>query len=128
MKREEGGAKAGRNPRALRLFHWNRLVCAAVLGIGAAGLAGCGRKSLDDEDCRAVGNALRDAWRAEVRNAPRQGPSNDKGAGVAMSEGDRVVNEWLSECQSLRGTDVRTDELSCLQRSKSLAEMRACAK
>ncbi len=127
MKREEGGAKAGRNPRALRLFHWKGALGAALLCLGAAGLVGCGRKSLDDEDCRAVGNALRDAWRAEVRNA-RQGPSNDKGAGVAMSEGDRVVNEWLSECQSLRGTDVRAEELACLQRSKSLAEMRACAK
>lgn len=125
---ERGGANDGRNPGALRLFRGRAGIFFGGLLLLCAAALGCGGKSLEEEDCRLVGNALRDAWRAEVRNAPKAGPSNDKGAGVAMSEGDKVVNEWLTECRALRGTQVSSEELSCLQRAKSLAEMRACAK
>lgn len=120
MSGERGGANGRRKRRALRLAH---------LGMFALMAGGCSGRTVEEEDCRSVGNALRDAWRAEVRNAPRQGPANEKGMGIAASEGEHVVNEWLEICRrDLMGTRVDGNDLDCLERAKTLGEMRVCNK
>lgn len=99
---------------------------AAALLLPAA-LSGCS-KTVTEEDCRAVANNLRDAWRAETKDVSREGPTADKAAGVIKSEGDKLAADWVSECRSkLLGQDVDKDEFQCLLRGKTLADIRKCA-
>ena len=105
--------------------HIWRGVWAAALLLPAV-LSGCA-KAMTEEDCRAIANNLREAWRAETKDVSREGPTADKAAGVIKSEGDKLAADWVSECRSkLVGQDVDKDELQCLLQGKSLADVRKC--
>lgn len=98
------------------------MVAGALFG------AGCG-KTLSEEDCRRIGEAMRGAWAAEVK---RVEPADPEGSGkatvVLASEGERLSSEWTSDCKrELAGSEVDPGELECLTRAKTLEELRRCA-
>ncbi|WP_437595252.1 hypothetical protein [Sorangium sp. So ce590] len=119
----EPRARAGRSPLGAQ-----RAVAAFLVVAGALHGAGCG-KTMSEEDCRRVGEAMRAAWTAEVR---RVGPAEPGGSGkatvVLASEGERLSSEWTSDCKrELTGSEVDPGELDCLTRVKTLEELRRCA-
>jgi hypothetical protein len=90
--------------------------------------AGCG-KTISEDDCRAIGANLREAWQAETKDLKTTpGPVTDKASGVIKSEGEKLVADWSSECRNkLQGREVDGKELRCLHRAKTLAELRKCS-
>ncbi|WP_437805394.1 hypothetical protein [Sorangium sp. So ce1078] len=93
---------------------------------GALFDAGCG-KTMSEEDCRRIGEAMRAAWAAEVKRA---GPAEGSGKAtvVIASEGERLSSEWTSDCKrELAGSEVDPGEIDCLTRAKTLEELRRCA-
>ncbi|WP_437751275.1 hypothetical protein [Sorangium sp. So ce1389] len=102
----------------------------ALLVVAVALLvAGCGKKTMSEEDCRRVGEAMRAAWAAEVK---RVGPAAPRGSGKASvvleSEGERLSSEWTSDCKrELAGREMSPGEIDCLTRAKTLEELRRCA-
>ncbi|MCK6588703.1 MAG: hypothetical protein HUU21_22150 [Polyangiaceae bacterium] len=107
-----------RSPALLVLF-----AAAAPLFAG-----GCGT-TVSEEDCRAISNNIRETWKSETKDAPREGPMAEKAAGVIRSEGEKLAADFASECRNkLVGQEISGKELECLKGAKSLAELRACSK
>ena len=99
-----------------------------VLGAAPLALGGCGT-TVSEEDCRAIADNLRETWKAETKDAPREGPTAEKAAGVIRSEGDKLAADFASECRSsLVGQEISGKELECLKGAKTLAEIRGCSK
>ncbi|MGK4004143.1 hypothetical protein WMF31_16035 [Sorangium sp. So ce1036] len=104
---------------------------AAALLLGVAGAllcAGCGR-TLSEDDCRRVGEAMRAAWEAEMKRVgPADAGSSGHASVVLRSEGERLSSEWTSDCKrELAGSEVDPGELDCLRRAKTLDGIRQCA-
>jgi hypothetical protein len=117
----------GRLPPPTRCDLAGARALAAALALAGA-LAGCG-KTVTEEDCRVIASNLRDAWRDETKDVSREGPTADKAAGVIKSEGEKLAGDWALECRTkLLGQEVDSDELACLLRGKSLADLRTCKK
>jgi small lipoprotein (TIGR04454 family) len=96
--------------------------------LAAAPLVACGT-TVSEEDCRAIANNLRDTWKAETKDAPREGPTAEKAAGVIRSEGEKLAADFASECRTkLVGQEISGKELECLRSAKTLAELRGCSK
>ncbi|XXX71860.1 hypothetical protein WMF30_29860 [Sorangium sp. So ce134] len=120
-----GGTRAcaGRRPLGAKR------AAAALLAVAGALLgAGCG-KTLSEDDCRRIGEAMRAAWTAEAK---RVGPAEPGGSGkaavVIASEGERLSSEWTSDCKrELAGSEIEPGEVDCLARAKTLEELRRCA-
>jgi hypothetical protein len=99
-----------------------------LLALLAVPLGGCGT-TVSEEDCRAISNNLRDTWKAETKDAPREGPTAEKAAGVIRSEGEKLAADFGSECRNkLVGQEISGKELECLRGAKTLAELRGCSK
>jgi len=101
-----------------------------VLAAAAAALplGGCGT-TVSEDDCRAISNNLRETWKAETKDAPREGPTAEKAAGVIRSEGEKLAADFASECRNrLVGQEISGKELECLKGAKTLAELRGCSK
>ncbi|MGK3993213.1 hypothetical protein [Sorangium sp. So ce1024] len=100
---------------------------ALLVAAGALLGGGC-KRTMSEDDCRRVGEAMRAAWAAEVK---RVGPADPGGPGkasvVLASEGERLSSEWTSDCKrELAGSEVDPGELDCLTRAKTLDELRRC--
>lgn len=103
-------------------------VVAALAALLALPVAACGT-TVSEDDCRAIAGNLREAWKAEIKDAPREGPTAQKAAGVITSEGEKLAADFASECRStLVGQEISGKELECLKGAKSLAELRGCSK
>ncbi len=103
-------------------------VAALALAALPLALAACGT-TVSEDDCRAIANNLREAWKNETKDAPREGPTAEKAAGVIRSEGEKLAGDFASECRStLVGQEITGKELDCLKGAKSLAELRGCSK
>jgi hypothetical protein len=105
------------------------LLAAASLALPAfIALGGCG-STVSEEDCRAIANNVRETWKAETKDAPREGPTAEKAAGVIRSEGEKLAAELASECRNkLVGQEISGQELECLKGARTLAELRGCSK
>jgi hypothetical protein len=100
----------------------------ALLAAAPLALVACGT-TVSEEDCRAISNNLRDTWKAETKDAPREGPTAEKAAGVIRSEGEKLAADFASECRTkLVGQEISGKELECLRGAKTLAELRGCSK
>ncbi|MCC6558375.1 MAG: hypothetical protein IT372_36005 [Polyangiaceae bacterium] len=101
------------------------LALAALVALAAAG---CGR-SMTEDDCRKVGENMRQAWEAEAKKAaPIEGTGAEKAAGVVKSEQEKLLSEWLSECKKeLQGRRVDAKEMDCLLAAKTLDEITRCS-
>ncbi|AUX44071.1 hypothetical protein SOCE26_055310 [Sorangium cellulosum] len=98
------------------------MLAGALLG------AGCG-KTMSEDDCRRVGDAMRAAWKAELKRvAPAEAGGSGNAAVVLEGEGERLSAEWTLDCKrELAGSEVDPGELDCLTRAKTLEELRGCA-
>ncbi|WP_437312571.1 hypothetical protein [Sorangium sp. So ce385] len=115
--------RAGGSPLGARRAARALLVLAgALVGVG------CG-KTLSEDDCRRIGEAMRAAWAAEAkRSGPAEPGSSGKAAVVIASEGERLSSEWTSDCKrELAGSEVDPGEVDCLTRAKTLDEIRRCS-
>ena len=99
------------------------LALAAVLVLPACG------KTMSDDDCKKVGQNMRQVWDAEARKSiPQNGVVADKAAAVIRSEGDKLVSDWSTECKKeLEGRRVDAKEVDCLLEAKTVAEIHRCA-
>ncbi len=104
------------------------VVSIVVLAAAPLVLGGCGT-TVSEDDCRAIANNLRETWKAETKDAPREGPTAEKASGVIRSEGEKLAADFASECRNrLVGQEISGEELECLRGAKSLAELRGCSK
>lgn len=92
-------------------------------------LAGCGNRTVTEDDCRKVADSLREAWTAETTGvSAEESPTGAKAAAVVKSEGEKLVGGWSAECRDkLVGTPADTKEMKCLLGVKTLAELRSCS-
>lgn len=105
-----------------------RLVVIVFMAAAPLFSGGCGT-TVSDDDCRAISNNLRETWKAETKDAPREGPTAEKAAGVIRSEGEKLAADFASECRNtLVGQEISGKELECLKGAKTLAELRGCSK
>jgi hypothetical protein len=106
-----------------------RLLCAVAVGVfGLVVLPACTRKVTED-DCRKVGENVREAWARETKDvkAP-EGPNTEKATGIIKSEGEKLASGWAQVCRSkLLGQPASSEEMNCLLGKKTLAELRRCA-
>jgi hypothetical protein len=120
------GALPGRRVAALATV-CRRALGVCVCALLATAISGCG-KTMSEEDCRAIANNVREAWRAETRNVEREGATAGKAAGVIKSEGDALAADWSAECRSkLLGQEISAKEHECLLKGKSLEDLRKCS-
>ena len=93
----------------------------------ALGLPACSR-TVSDDDCRRVGDHLRDVWQAETKTTAPDGISEDKATAVIHTEGERLVTQWSTECKTeLRGRRVDPKELECLLKASTIAQVAKCS-
>ncbi|KYF69225.1 hypothetical protein [Sorangium cellulosum] len=104
------------------------MVVALLVVAGALLGAGC-KKTMSEDDCRRVGEAMRAAWAAEAKRVGPTGPQvSGKASVVLASEGERLSSEWTSDCKrELAGSEVDPGEIDCLARAKTLEELRRCS-
>lgn len=90
--------------------------------------AGCGR-TMSDEDCKQIGDHLREVWANEAKGAaPPDGPAADRANGAIKSEGERLGTDWAAECKKeLLGRRVDAREVDCLLKAKTIAEVSKCS-
>jgi hypothetical protein len=97
-----------------------------ILGAVVA-VAGCGR-TVTESDCSEVKENMRAAWSAEARKAAPADPAGAERAGaVIRAEGDKLVNDWMSECKKeLMGRRVEPKEMDCLLHAKTIDAINKC--
>jgi hypothetical protein len=90
---------------------------------------GCG-KTMTDDSCRRVGENMLQIWQSEsAKAASTDGADSDKARNVIKSEGDKLVNDWSTECKKeLLGRRVDPKELDCVLRATSIEQINTCAK
>lgn len=101
---------------------------ALCLAIAAIVVAGCG-KTMGEDDCRSVASSMREVWSSEAQKvADPAAPGADRAQGVIKSEGDKLVADWLAECQQeLQGRRVDSKEMDCLLAAKTVQAIHDCA-
>lgn len=94
----------------------------------AVAAVGCG-KTMTDDSCRRVGENMLLVWQAEsAKAASADGADSEKARNVIKSEGDKLVNDWSTECKKeLMGRRVDPKELDCLLTAKSIEQITMCA-
>jgi len=89
--------------------------------------ASCAR-DVTEEDCRQVGEHLREVWTAEAKFPQTGGASADKAVAVIKSQGSALEESWKTQCRKeLIGTPRASGEFSCMLHAKTLADVKACA-
>lgn len=89
--------------------------------------SGCtSSRPLTEGDCRSVGEALAEAWRADANGAVVVAETEQFRRFVA-DEADSIVERWMTQCKAQVGRSVRPAELECLERAKRIEEVEACA-
>jgi hypothetical protein len=100
---------------------------AILLGLVALAAAGCG-KTVTEEDCKKLGDNMREVWMAEAKKAAASGAGEAKANAVIHAEADKLVSDWSAECKKeLAGRRVDAKEMSCLYAAKSIADVNRCA-
>jgi hypothetical protein len=89
---------------------------------------GCG-KTMTDDSCRKVGENMLQVWQTESAKAvSTDGADSEKARNVIKSEGDKLVNDWSTECKKeLLGRRVDPKELDCLLAATSIEQINKCA-
>ena len=93
----------------------------------AAALAGCGR-TVSESDCTSIKENMRAAWSAEAQRAAPADPAGaERASAVIRSEGDKLVNDWMTECKKeLMGRRVEPKEMDCLLKAKTIDDISKC--
>ncbi len=113
---------------------------ASLILLLLATAAGCGR-TVSEGDCTQIKENMRTAWSAEAKKAtppdpggrdgePGRGSPNpsERSAAVIRSEGDKLANDWMSECKrELMGRRVEPKEMDCLLSAKTIGDINKCS-
>lgn len=106
-------------------FGFVLLLCG--FGMSALSMAGCVRDVTED-DCKSLSKHLHEVWSAEAKFPEKAGPSAEKAIAVIKGEGDKLEQNHFSACKrDYMGKPKASGEFSCLSRSKTYADVQACA-
>ena len=99
-----------------------------MLVVVATAALGCAR-TVTENDCLKIKDNLKEAWAIEAKNAmPADGTAKEKAASVIRTEGERLVTEWVADCnKGLVGRSLPPQELACMLDAKTFAQIQACA-
>jgi hypothetical protein len=91
-----------------------------------------------EADCTDIKENMHAAWSAEAKKVapvslvdtprpPADPASADRAGAVIRAEGDRLVNDWMSECKKeLMGRRVEPKEMDCLLHAKTIDAITKC--
>lgn len=106
-------------------FGFVLLLCG--FGMSALSNAGCVRDVTED-DCKSLAKHLHEVWTSDAKFPEKASPSAEKATAVIKGEGDKLEQSVFNACKrDYVGKPKASGEFSCLSRTKTYAEVQACA-